>query len=865
MGKSDCIGTYMNGQGMQAPKVWAAFTSNYDNIFACMETLFQVMSLDGWKDICLFSMDITSLDMSPSQDSSPLAAVFYIIFVFVGSILITQLFVAVIIESYIETQRLTRSEDQMRYYAVLTMVTKMWGSRDQLNTRPDNCITGLCHDIFTDCYPKRTCDKGYLHILHRNIDAIILTLVLTNGALMCSEHSGQSEFFGDFLEYQNLCFLALFTVESFMKILAYGFSYFQNAWHLFDFCIVAGGWFGILAASFGLAGFYRIFRVARALRVVRAARHAKQLKSVFETLIGSVVNVGNIIVLLLVLFFMWSVVGMQTFGTTKFSHGIDKDQNFSTFFDAYWSVMRVATGAYNGAKLGASVRPPDCTEGHDCGIHPAFANLYFMLVLITAFYIGMNLFIAVIMENFVFTYTLAKSSLQQDLRVTEADLDHLMKCWDFFDPTHCGRIEVWPNDVCSEMAAHIGPPLGKKMPVPDYWLESLRLQLLRKSKKNRLTGARQVELKTFVMCLVTRAMGIASMTDAERDAYLEWIRSTANSQLACLIRDMLRNGNIRRGAEMYKLQCLEDEKKMMEQIVRLREERAALCLEEQIELLLARSDREVAARQAEGEEEAQMSHRRELTMVREEEAAKRNLRILADQERERKKIDAAKVVQQAAEDALHGRAEWSDTKRGDQSNEQQAHVMHRRMDVDGDGQLDEVEFMMSAHKWGITQDRAKELFHIIDKDHTGTIDEAEVVKAMKDNLFALGGVETEDDKAARKELEVAAIKIQSVHRGRQTRLHSPRNKFSDATKELLSPRGTSSTARNTSEVEASKEEKRKTAKLKRDAEKKEREEEKIRLEEEMAQQMVNASSESEAVFEDDSSEDDSISGIMDNK
>ena len=64
-----------------------------------------------------------------------------------------------------------------------------------------------------------------------------------------------------------------------------------------------------------------------------------------------------------------------------------------------------------------------------------------------------------------------------------------MTSWDFFDPIHSGFIEIYPNDKCSEMCAHIGPPLGKSPPVPDYWLESMRLQLLRKSKKNRSTGA----------------------------------------------------------------------------------------------------------------------------------------------------------------------------------------------------------------------------------------------------------------------------------------------------------------------------------------------------------------------------------------
>ena len=54
------------------------------------------------------------------------------------------------------------------------------------------------------------------------------------------------------------------------------------------------------------------------------------------------------------------------------------------------------------------------------------------------------------------------------------------------------------------------------------------------------------------MSLVTRAMGLAAMTDAERDAYLHWVRCTANSQLACLFRDMLRQGVLRAGARVHR-------------------------------------------------------------------------------------------------------------------------------------------------------------------------------------------------------------------------------------------------------------------------------------------------------------------------
>ena len=168
------------------------------------------------------------------------------------------------------------------------------------------------------------------------------------------------------------------------------------------------------------------------------------------------------------------------------------------------ALARIAFGDFVGMKLDCSVAPPQCTSSKDCGISLVFANIYFFVFMMLGNYVILNLFIAVILENFVFTYTISSTKLQEDLKVSEADLQHAMIYWDFFDPGHTGFIEIYPQDQCAAMVTHIQPPLGKPHPIPDYWLESLRLQLLRKSRKNRLSGARHVSLQALLF--VTQSM-----------------------------------------------------------------------------------------------------------------------------------------------------------------------------------------------------------------------------------------------------------------------------------------------------------------------------------------------------------------------
>jgi Ca2+-binding EF-hand superfamily protein len=282
----------------------------------------------------------------------------------------------------------------------------------------------------------------------------------------------------------------------------------------------------------------------------------------------------------------------------------------------------------------------------------------------------------------------------------------------------------------------MGPPLGKKPPVPDYWLESLRLQLLRKSLKSRISGSRSVSLKDFVLALVTRAMGVASMTDAERAAYLEWVQVTANSQLACLFRDMLRQGVIRAGAEVYRERCLAAEKERLEKLARLHEIRSALTTEEQVELLVARSDLNNQRVKPVGEDELRADeyypHRRELTLIRDNFAKHRDERLAIEQAIERRDAEAHK--KEVLADAVHNTAEFADM--DENSGDLNAAVLTARMDVGGDGQIDLPEFLMSSHKWGVGEDAAKELFLKLDNSGDGFIDEEEMAKGLRDHIFS---------------------------------------------------------------------------------------------------------------------------------
>ena len=66
--------------------------------------------------------------------------------------------------------------------------------------------------------------------------------------------------------------------------------------------------------------------------------------------------------------------------------------------------------------------------------------IYFFAYIVSATYIFLNLFVAVVLENFTFTYSL--KNIEQELDLSENDLKHCMEIWELYDIELTGKIAV---------------------------------------------------------------------------------------------------------------------------------------------------------------------------------------------------------------------------------------------------------------------------------------------------------------------------------------------------------------------------------------------------------------------------------------
>ncbi len=76
------------------------------------------------------------------------------------------------------------------------------------------------------------------------------------------------------------------------------------------------------------------------LRVLRLVKTWKSLQVLFTTLLVSLPSLGNISMLLLLIVFVFSIMGIQLYGNLMFQDQIDHHANFTNFGKAFMLLVR---------------------------------------------------------------------------------------------------------------------------------------------------------------------------------------------------------------------------------------------------------------------------------------------------------------------------------------------------------------------------------------------------------------------------------------------------------------------------------------------------------------------------------------------
>ncbi|KAK1201115.1 CAC1C protein, partial [Pygoscelis papua] len=252
--------------------------------------------------------------------------------------------------------------------------------------------------------------------------------------------------------------------------------YFCDAWNTFDALIVVGSIVDIAITEVNPAEhtqcsssmnaeensrisitFFRLFRV---MRLVKLLSRGEGIRTLLWTFIKSFQALPYVALLIVMLFFIYAVIGMQVFGKIALNDTteINRNNNFQTFPQAVLLLFRCATGeawqeimlaCLPDKKCDPESEPANSTEAdHSCG--SSFAVFYFISFYMLCAFLIINLFVAVIMDNFDY--------LTRDWSILGPHhLDEFKRIWAEYDPEAKGRIKHL--DVVT-LLRRIQPPLG---------------------------------------------------------------------------------------------------------------------------------------------------------------------------------------------------------------------------------------------------------------------------------------------------------------------------------------------------------------------------------------------------------------------
>ncbi|XP_067384978.1 sodium channel protein type 2 subunit alpha-like isoform X1 [Channa argus] len=432
---------------------WTKVKVNFDNVGLGYLSLLQVATFKGWMEIMHAAVDSRGVEEQPVREINLYMYLYFVVFIIFGSFFTLNLFIGVIIDNFNQQKRkmsgqdIFMTEEQKKYYNAM----KKLGTKKPQKPipRPANILQAFFFDL----------------VSQQAFDIMIMMLIIVNMVTMMVETDEQSARMESILNKINLIFIVIFTTECLIKIFALRCYFFTVAWNIFDFVVIILSIVGIVLADiiekyFVSPTLFRVIRLARIGRVLRLIRAAKGIRTLLFALMMSMPALFNIGLLLFLVMFIYAIFGMANFAYVKKQDGIDDMFNFETFGNSMICLFQISTSAGWDNLLSPimSSSPEECdvnfintgtnTRGN-CG-SPSVGIAFFVSYIIISFLIVVNMYIAIILENFSVATEESTEPLSED------DFEMFYEVWEKFDIEATQFIEF---SMLSSFADNLSEPL----------------------------------------------------------------------------------------------------------------------------------------------------------------------------------------------------------------------------------------------------------------------------------------------------------------------------------------------------------------------------------------------------------------------
>lgn len=238
---------------------------------------------------------------------------------------------------------------------------------------------------------------------HPLFQHMMIALIVINAVLLGMETSPLiMNDYGETIHVLDHTILGIFVVELLLLIFARGLNFFKDPWCIFDFIVIS---ISFVPASDSLS----VLRSLRVLRVLRLINKVESMRKVVRGLLNSLSSLGSVVGLLLVVFYVSSVVVTNIFGPSFPDWFGDLEHSLFTLFQ----VMTLEGWAGDIARPVMEKYP--------------YAWIFFLFFILCATFVVVNLFIAVIVDSLSANNEAEKSANEVDaLRLELQEIKLLM-------------------------------------------------------------------------------------------------------------------------------------------------------------------------------------------------------------------------------------------------------------------------------------------------------------------------------------------------------------------------------------------------------------------------------------------------------
>ena len=155
-------------------------------------------------------------------------------------------------------------------------------------------------------------------ISHDSFEWIVLTVICIGSVkLAVDTYFTATGSYAKFSTIFNYTTSVLFTIEGALKVISLGFlfddkSYLRDSWNIMDFAIIIATWLDLTVNAVNIP-MIKVLRLFRTFRPLRFVTHNVNMRIIVTALFKSLGAILNTLIVIVVIWFMFSIVGVNFF------------------------------------------------------------------------------------------------------------------------------------------------------------------------------------------------------------------------------------------------------------------------------------------------------------------------------------------------------------------------------------------------------------------------------------------------------------------------------------------------------------------------------------------------------------------------